>query len=75
MVKRAVAGGSAVGGDVGGVGGEFEEENDAVDGVELGEGLDVEREQLFKLDVLDAELVEQVREDALDSFVSGCALS
>lgn len=50
---------------VGGVGGEFEEEDDAVDGVEGRKGRGVEGEQFFELDVLYAEVVEEVGEDAL----------
>jgi hypothetical protein len=63
-VERLVAG------LVGGVGRVLEEEDDAVDGVELGEGVRVEREELLKLDVFYAEVVEQVGEDALELLVS-----
>jgi len=47
------------------VGRELEEEDDAVDGVELGEGVGVEREELLELDALDAQVLEEVGEDAL----------
>jgi hypothetical protein len=53
---------------VGCVGRELEEEDDAVDGVELGERVGVEREELFELHVFYAEVVEQVGEDALVSL-------
>lgn len=65
MVEGAVE--RLVAGVVGGVGREFEEEDDAVDGVELGEGVWVEREELLELYVFDAEVVEQVGEDTLDN--------
>jgi hypothetical protein len=42
---------------VGRVGREFEEEDDAVDGVQLGEGIGVKGEEFFELDVFDAEVV------------------
>ena len=51
-VERLVAG------VVGGVGGELEEEDDAVDGVELREGVGVEREELLELYVFYAKVVE-----------------
>ena len=50
---------------VGGVGGELEEEDYPVDGVQLGERIGIEREELFELHILDAEVVEEVCEDAL----------
>lgn len=68
MVKGPVEG--LVAGVVGGVGGEFEEEDDAVDRVQLGEGVGVEGEKLLELDVLYAEVVEQVGEDALELNLS-----
>lgn len=51
---------------VGLVGGEFEEKDDAVDGVEGGEVGGVEGEEFFELDVFYAEVFEEVCEDALD---------
>jgi len=68
-VERLVAGA------VGGVGGVLEEEDNAVDGVELGEGVRVEREELLELDVFYAEVIEQVGEDALGCSWSAIALS
>jgi hypothetical protein len=64
-VERLVAG------VVGRVGGEFEEEDYAVDGVQLGEGVGVEGEEFFKLDVFDAEVVEEVGEYALEARLVG----
>jgi hypothetical protein len=68
LVKGPVEG--LVAGVVGGVGGELEEEDDAVDGVQLGERVGVEREELLELDVFYAEVVEQVGEDALELDLS-----
>lgn len=48
--------GLVAGGAVRGVGWVFEEEDDAVDGVELGQGGGVEGEEFFELDVADAEV-------------------
>ena len=50
---------------VGGVGREFEEEDYPVDGVQLGERIGIEGEELFELHIFDAEVVEEVCEDAL----------
>jgi hypothetical protein len=55
VVKGAVERRGA--GGVGRVGGVLEEEDDAVDGVQLGEGVGVEGEELFELDTLDAEII------------------
>jgi hypothetical protein len=52
------------------VGREAEEEDDAVDGVELGERVGVEAEEFLELDVLDAEGLEEVGEDALVAIPS-----
>jgi hypothetical protein len=60
-VERLVAG------VVGRVGGEFEEEDYAVDGVQLGEGVGVEGEKFFELDILDAEVVKEVGEYTLEA--------
>lgn len=48
-------------------GGVFEEEDDA-DGVQLLERFGVERDQLFELDVFDAERFNEVCKDALFSL-------
>lgn len=45
--------------------GVLEEEDDAVDGAELLQRRWVQRQQVLKLHVLDAELLDEVREDAL----------
>jgi hypothetical protein len=50
------------------VGRVFEEEDDA-DGLELLEGFGVQRDELFKLDVLDAERVDEIGENALGGRV------
>lgn len=47
------------------VGRVLEEKDDAVDGVERGQGFRLEGQELLELDALDTELFEEVCEDAL----------
>jgi hypothetical protein len=56
LVKGAVEG--LVASVVGGVGRELEEEDYAVDWVQLRKGVRVEGEELFKLDIFYAEVIE-----------------
>jgi hypothetical protein len=63
LIKGAVEG--FVAGVVRRISGELEEEDDAVDGVELGEGIRVQGKKLLELDIFNAEVVKQVGEDTL----------
>lgn len=63
MVEGAVE--RAIGRGVGSVGWELEEEDDAVEGLEGQQLRRVEGEELFELDVFDAEVFDEGSEDAL----------
>ena len=71
MVELAVQ--RLVGRRVGPVGRVLEQEDDAVNRLQRRQRLGLHRQELLELDILDAEVVEQVGEDAL--FGSGVSVS